>query len=224
MKNRFLFKSTGADDLAFIEALKFAYQISKQDNAPIHLVFPAKNAFKDSNIAEILNQLDSKFSAKLLKGETVADMDLLVPSNIGFHNSQGIILAVYCATKDMNLIDSNSSANSIIFVSCLENEANVWENTWHNQGLQVMHGNPSQTIESLPEEIKQGLEKLTSDINLSTGLTHPLDKERANNTFKLLKSKEYRVDAQLVANWAIANGWNARHLDDLIKLAKRYLS
>lgn len=124
----------------------------------------------------------------------------------------------------MNLIDSNSSADSIIFVSLSENEANVWENTWYNKGLQVMYGNPSKEIEVLPAEIEQELKHLTSTINLSAGLTHPLDKERADNTFKLLKSKGYKVNEQLVANWAIANGWNARHLDDLVKLAKKYLS
>lgn len=80
MTNKFLFKSVGADDLAFIEALQLAHQITKQNNAPIHLVFPTKNTFKDSNIAEILNQLDSKFSTKLLKGEAVANIDLLLPS------------------------------------------------------------------------------------------------------------------------------------------------
>lgn len=218
MTDRFLFKSVGADDLAFIKALQLAHQISKQNNTPIHLVFPAKNAFKDSNIAEILNRLDSKFSTKLLKGETVANTDLLLPSNIGFHNSKGIILAVYCSTKDMNLIDSNSSADSIIFVSWLEDEACVWENTWYNKGLKIMHGNPSQTIASLPIEVVQELERLTS------GLAHPSDKEHADRIFKSLKSKGYKVSEQLVANWAIANGWNALHLDDLVKLAKKYLS
>lgn len=224
MTNRFLFKSVGADDSAFIEALQLAHQISKQNNAPIHLVFPIKNTFKYSNIAKILDQRDSKFSAKLLKGEAVANMDLLLPTNIDFHNSKGIILAVYCTTRDMNLIDSNSSADSIIFVSWLEDDADVWENTWCNKGLQIMHGNPSQVIASLPAEVVQELERLTSIINLSTGLAHPSDKEHADRIFKSLKSKGYKVNEQLVTNWAIANGWNARHLDDLVKLAKKYLS
>lgn len=224
MTDRFLFKSVGPDDGAFCEALKLAYEMSKQNSTPIHLVFPLKNTFKDSNIAKILNQLDSKFSTKLLKGETVANMDLLLPSNIGFNNSKGIILAVYCTTKDLNLIDSNSSADSIIFVSWSEDEAEIWESTWYNKSLQVMYGNPSQAIAGLPTELVQELERLTSIVNLSTGLAHPSDKEYADRIFKSLKSKGYKVSEQLVANWAIANGWNARHLDDLVKLAKKHLS
>ncbi|MDO4906323.1 hypothetical protein [Neisseria sp.] len=124
----------------------------------------------------------------------------------------------------MNKIDSNASANSIIFVSWLSEEADIWESTWHNNGLNIIHGESSQQIEILPEEITSSLKRLTSMVNLSTGLAHPSDQKHAQRIFKELQEKGYKADEQTVANWAIANGWNARHLNDLKKLTKRYLS
>ena len=124
----------------------------------------------------------------------------------------------------MNKIDSNSSANSIIFVSYLLEEADIWEGTWHNNELNIVYGEPSQQIEILPEEITPALKRLTSIVNLSTGLAHPSDQKHAQRIFKELQEKGFKADEQAVANWAIANGWNARHLDDFKKLTKRYLS
>jgi len=57
--------------------------------------------------------------------------------------------------EDVNKIDSNSSANAIIFVSWLLKEADIWESTWHNNGLNMVHGEPSQQLEILPEEIRE---------------------------------------------------------------------
>ena len=160
----------------------------------------------------------------MCKGESIRNLDFILPSKISSNNSSGTILAIYCTPNDMNKIDSNSYANSIIYVSWLLEEADIWESTWYNNGLNIVHGEPSQQIEILPEEITSALKRLTSTVNLSTGLAHPSDQQHAQRIFKELQEKGCKADEQAVANWAIANGWNARHLDDLKKLTERYLS
>lgn len=226
MTNRFLFKNEGPNDQVIVNALRHASEISTQsNNKSIHIIFPHKANFESTNLGKIINQIFGAGSAKkLCKGETIGNLDFILPSKISFNNSSGTILAIYCTPDDMNKIDSNSSANSIIFVSYLLEEADIWENTWYNNGLDIIHGESSQQIEILSEEITSALKRLTSIVNLSTGLTHPSDQKHAQRIFKELQEKGYKADEQAVANWAIANGWNARHLDDLKKLTKRYLS
>ncbi|WP_107867204.1 hypothetical protein [Neisseria subflava] len=226
MKNRFLFKNQGPDDEVLVKALRYAIEVSSKSNDKnIHLVLPQKSNFESTNLGKIIDQIFGAGSAKkLCKGETIGNLDFILPSKVSFNNSSGTILAIYCTPDDMNKIESNSSANSIIFVSWLLEEADIWESTWYNNGLNIVHGEPSQQIEILPEEITSALKRLTSIVNLSTGLTHPLDKKHAQRIFHELQEKGCKADEQAVANWAIANGWNARHLDDLKKLTKRYLS
>lgn len=225
MTNRFLFKNEGPNDQVIVNALRYASEISTQsNNKSIHIIFPHKANFESTNLGKIINQIFGSGSAKkLCKGETIGNLDFILPSKISFNNSSGTILAIYCTPDDMNKIDSNSSANSIIFVSWLLEEADIWESTWHNNGLNIVHGEPSQQIEILPEDITSALKRLTSIVNLSTGLAHPSDQKHAQRIFKELQEKGCKADEQAVANWAIANGWNARHLDELKKLTKRYL-
>ena len=225
MTNRFLFKNEGPNDQVIVNALHHASEISTQsNNKSIHIIFPHKANFESTNLGKIINQIFGAGSAKkLCKGETIGNLDFILPSKISFNNSSGTILAIYCTHDDMNKIDSNSSANSIIFVSWLLEEADIWESTWYNNGLNIIHGDPSQQIEILPEEIISALKRLTSIVNLSTGLAHPSDQKHAQRIFKELQEKGYKADEQAVTNWAIANGWNARHLDELKKLTKRYL-
>ncbi|MDO5070500.1 MAG: hypothetical protein Q4D78_09995 [Neisseria zoodegmatis] len=224
MKKRFLFKNEGFDEQAIISAIKHAINLSGQ-NCKIHIVYPQKSNFEFSDIGGIIDKIFGAGSAKkLCKGESIECMDFILPSKINSYNSSGVVLALYCTSDDMNLIDSNTSADSIIFVSWLLKEANIWESTWYNNGLVVMNGEASQQIESLPKEVIQKLELLTRIINLSTGLTHPSDQKHAERIFKELKEDGYKADEQLITSWAIANGWNARHLNDLKKLTKKYLS
>ena len=228
MKKRFLFKNQGPDDEVLVKALCYAVEVSSQSNDKnIHLVFPQKSNFESENIGKIIDKIFGAGSAKkLCNGETIGNLDFILPAKVSFNNSSGTILAIYCTPDDMNKIDSNSSANAIIFVSWLLEEADIWESTWHNNdnGLNMVHGEFSQQLEILPEEITLALKRLTSIVNLSTGLNHPSDKKHAQRIFHELQEKGCKADEQAVANWAIANGWNACHLDDLKKLTKRYLS
>ena len=226
MKKRFLFKNQGPDDEVLIKALRYAVEVSSQSNDKnIHFVFPQKSNFESTNLGKIIDQVFGVGSAKkLCKGESIGNLDFILPSKVSFNNSSGTILAIYCTPDDMNKIDSNSSANVIIFVSWHLEGADIWESTWHNNGLNIAHGEPSKQLEILPEEITLALKRLTSIVNLSTGLTHPSDKKHAQRIFNELQEKGCKADEQAVANWAIVNGWNARHLDDLKKLTKRYLS
>ena len=146
MKKRFLFKNQGPDDEMLVKALCYAVEVSSQSNDKnIHLVFPQKSNFESTNLGKIIDQIFGVGSAKKsCKGESIRNLDFILPSRISSNNSSGTILAIYCTPTDMNKIDSNSYANSIIYVSWLLEEADIWESTWYNNGLNIVHGGPSQ--------------------------------------------------------------------------------
>lgn len=221
MNNKFLYKDEGGNDHVILQSLKFALSF----NEPIHLIFPTKSGFIDSNVAQILDKIfNTKVSKKLAQGEKIGNLDFLLPNQVNYQTGQGIILAIYCTKDDMAKVTSNSSNSSkIIYVSWLMEEADNWENIWKNNGLEIKHGTPSNQQIVLNPKVEEVLRCLTNVVNLTTGLAHPSDKERAINEFKNLKQLGIKENPEYIGNWALANGWNARHIDDLKKLATKYL-
>ena len=58
MKNRFLFKNQGPDDEVLVKALRYAVEVSSQNNDKnIHLVFPQKSNFESKNIGKIIDKI-----------------------------------------------------------------------------------------------------------------------------------------------------------------------
>ena len=107
MKKRFLFKNQGPDDEVLVEALCYAVKVSSQSNDKnIHLVFPQKSNFESTNLGKIIDQIFGVGSAKkLCKGESIRNLDFILPSKISSNNSSGTILAIYCTPNDMNKIE-----------------------------------------------------------------------------------------------------------------------
>lgn len=221
MMTKFLYKNQGPINEIFVEALKF----STSFNQPIHLVFPRKTDFHSTNIGKVLDDLFGEpVSKRLTKGEKFANLDFMLPNQVGHQSSQGIILAVYCTLDDMAKITSNSYPDSkIIYISWSINEAENWENIWKGKGLEIKYGIPNSQPILLSQNVEAALRRLTNIINLSTGLSHPSDKQQAVDEFQQLKQQGITENPEYIANWALTNGWNAEHINDLKKLAIKYL-
>ena len=69
--------------------------------------------------------------------------------------------------------------------------------------------------------IQEALKSLTIRVNLSTGLTHPLDSDSAKELFKILKENGQLLVRAEVEAWASQNGWAARHASVLGELAEK---
>ncbi|SSY80553.1 hypothetical protein [Alysiella crassa] len=223
MNNKFLYKNMGGNDDVLLDALKFAFSFQQ----PVHLVFPRKTGFSSTDIGRLLNKLFGEETSKQLeKGENISGrLNFLLPNQINFQTGQGVILAIHCTENDMAKITSNSPNDSkIIYVSWLMEEAENWENIWRDEGLEIKYGTPNSQQIVLNQKVEEMLQRLTKIINLTTGLAHPSDKERAIKEFKNLKQLGIKENPEYIGNWALSNGWNVRHIDDLKKLATRYLA
>ena len=57
--------------------------------------------------------------------------------------------------------------------------------------------------------LKRALELITDRTNLSTGLTHPNDKNAAKEMFIRLRDEGIDLRATEITVWAVSNGWRS---------------
>jgi len=69
--------------------------------------------------------------------------------------------------------------------------------------------------------LQKALRAITAGTNLSTGLTHPNDKNGAKEMFKRLHEAGEVLLAQEVSGWAEMNGWQKRDSEELGALAQQ---
>lgn len=69
--------------------------------------------------------------------------------------------------------------------------------------------------------LENAIKKLTNVVNVSAGLAHPLDEDRAKELFKALYSHGVPLDYNDVYSLALRNSWIASDAKGLAKLAER---
>jgi hypothetical protein len=69
--------------------------------------------------------------------------------------------------------------------------------------------------------INEAIKTLSSTVNLTTGLNHPNDMNRARELFKILHDKGEVILKSDVSAAAVANGWNSDDADELGSLGQQ---
>lgn len=69
--------------------------------------------------------------------------------------------------------------------------------------------------------LRKAVETLSHVVNVSTGLTHPLDESRAKELFKSLHKEGIPLNANDVYSVAVENCWPERHAKKLSELAEK---
>jgi hypothetical protein len=69
--------------------------------------------------------------------------------------------------------------------------------------------------------LRKAIETLSIVVNVSTGLSHPLDESRAKELFKALHKQGIQLLASDVYSVAIENSWPERHAKELSEIAEK---
>jgi len=69
--------------------------------------------------------------------------------------------------------------------------------------------------------IDEAVETLSSTVNISTGLSHPNDMNKAREIFKILHDNGEVILKDDVESAALSNGWNAADAEQLGSLAQQ---
>ncbi len=220
---RYLIENHGPDHDALKTAFSEAFRVCVQTGiSEITLLVPAKRQFPNTVVGSFLGQSVTK---ALCKGQTVeiADglsMSLESPKTFSPYKTYGMVIGVYLSQKDHNTLDSITSAQAIVLLPWTEEEGKVWLSTWNATVLGKSTWQVQQT--SFPADIENALLTLTQEINLSTGLSHPSDKEAAKRTLSGLKQSGHRLIPDDIRKWALRNNWAPKDAEALGKLAARY--
>jgi hypothetical protein len=219
---RYLIENHGPDQDAINTAFAEAFQICTQKAiSNITLLVPAKGTFQDTVVGTFLGD---KVTKALCKGQIVRitddlTMNLESPKTISPYGSYGMVIGVYLTQKDQNVLDSLTSVKAIVLLPWTEDEGKSWLSTWNATIL----GNSSWQVQqtTLPTDVEADLLRLTQGINLSTGLSHPSDKESAKRILAAIKERGHRLNPDDIRKWALRNNWQPRNAEDLAKLAGR---
>ena len=220
---RYLIENHGPDSDAIKTAFAGAFEVCVQNGiTSITLLVPAKGAFPTTVVGTFLG---ANVTKALCKGETVKitenlSMDLESPKTFSPFKSYGMVIGVYLSPKDQNILDSASSAKAIVLLPWTEEDGKTWLSTWNPTVLGKSTWQVQQA--AFPQDVEDALLSLTRRINLSTGLSHPLDKKAAQETVSGIKRRGHRLDPEDIRKWALRNNWQPDDAEDLGKLAARY--
>ena len=221
MNHRLIIENTGANqdnlELAFFAALEVCKQKSLNN---IKIVFPTKQGFKNSIVGNFLGKSATK---TILDGGDVNAIDGVTlsfgtPKSINKFSKSEVILAIYTSDSDMDLVDS-LRAEAFVFLPWSEEEGKYWSAIWNPKVI----GPNNWTIDTdtLSSEVQEVILRLGRSINMSTGLSHPSDKDLAKKLFSSVKKAD-SFTPELVKRFAIQNGWEPMRAQELAAFSEKY--
>ena len=72
--------------------------------------------------------------------------------------------------------------------------------------------------------VERAIKSLSRRINLSTGLSHPMDKAAAIDILNLLKKEGFHYSSEEIKILAIRNGWTSTGANEIFRIADMILS
>lgn len=223
MNTKFYIDTEANDDDAYRLAMQFACELAK----------------KDSNIKRIVLYIHTKQNTgwfdRLFGNETVKRLfnevkfnDCPVPFKFEtkltykgamYGNTSDIVICCGIDADDILKIDDYHSVKYIIAIPWLRKFTDKWIKTWN--AIEIS-GKEQENVEKFPEPseiVKIAMQELTSDINMSTGITHHMDNDRAKTYIRTLHKYEPELNSDLVSSYLIRElNWDTRHAKDVEKL------
>lgn len=136
----------------------------------------------------------------------------------------GPALVIYGTQDLLDAVDSLDGACDVLLIPWRRDEASAWISTWGATELGKASDEGDEVVqEGLSKIIRIALVRLTSIINLSTGIMNSSDYDQAVRTFETLIRKGEAPDAELVRQYLVKNGWQPKHAKEVRELVQKLL-
>lgn len=118
--------------------------------------------------------------------------------------------------------DSIGNATAVGVLTWLPKDVEQWVAA--RNAIDVLSGaTPPNDAAEIGDPIVLGaMRSLTNSVNLSTGITHPMDWDQAVNTFRLFRKRRIPWEPDQIERWAMANGWHSEDAHELRGVAAAY--
>jgi hypothetical protein len=213
------------DEQTFGLALAYAEQIAKAAGvADIILLTHTKGQLNGTSLSRLLGPVASK---ALIKGETASlpwggKLHAETMKTLRYQAQNAAVIAYYANEALLEFVDGLRGVAGAVAVPWVPSEADGWAARWNAH----VHGQEKQAPAVLIDDpvVVRALETLTTIINLSTGLGHPRDKEKASEILRILRVKGHGNPSGTIKSWAIRHNWSPNAASDLEALARKVWS
>ncbi|MCY3780479.1 MAG: hypothetical protein OXG78_09245 [Chloroflexi bacterium] len=145
----------------------------------------------------------------------------LLTDRIDSHSlHQGPALVFYPNARLLEKIDDCYEVTHVLVVPWLMKDIEEWIQTWNAKELGKVDSQPSEPVFSDPV-VEQALKSLTRQVNLSTGLGHPSDRDSAIWLFRKLKRANIRYSPIEIKGWLVRHGWRTEYANDVKEVAEK---
>lgn len=226
---RFLIPAYGADESALVKAFALVQALCERSSTQsILLVTPTRRQMDGTGLCNLLGDAVCK---TLLRGESVrmwngSKMSFATPLTFKSHFRHDIVLSFYGSAETLGKIEKSIAFKELVVVPWTQNDTDEWRRVWNptiieDNSPQGTQPQPSQAAkDTLSPTVVEGLKLLSALVNLSTGISHDLDKGKAVALFRALKKAREPFDGVAVKSWAVHNNWSARGAEQLASVAQ----
>ena len=222
MNRKFYIDTEGNDDQAYALAMQYACELAKKDNEIFRIILFINTKQNTGWFERLYGSVVVK---KMFNGYKFSDCTVpfkfetkLTYKEAGFSNSYEIVICCGLDSDDIFKIDDYYSVKYVIAIPWIKKWTQKWISTW--DAIEIS-GKQIEKIE-LPEPspiVKVAMQHLTNTINMSTGINHPMDNEKAKTYLRALHKYEPELNPDIVGAYLIRElGWETKFAKDIEKL------
>lgn len=131
----------------------------------------------------------------------------------------GPILVIHGGQKLLDAVDGLHGDADVLFIPWIEGEYANWAGTWNATAVGE-ESQPAYAAEPTTGVVLAALRGLTQDVNVSTGIVHPSDREAAIRTLETLHLKHSGATPEQIRRQLIRLGWNPKDAQSVMELAE----
>ena len=170
----------------------------------------------------IRDVIGTQAAAALEKGKMVPMNGL---GSLSFYSSRvlpnraagAVILACHPSAKLLDHLDRLRDAAALIVLPWTLDDIRNWQAA---RGPEDILGKSSLPAATISNPVLAGaLESIYHRINVSTGISHPLDRDAVIDAFRILRDANEAVDPRQVRAWLVQKGMEASNADDIAAIA-----
>ncbi len=210
------------DPSSWAIALQYAKVICEADErAPkVALIVHTMQQISSTSLSGFLGERQAKalksrkplsFEGGTLRLETMKTMPSIMRDTVA--------IVFYADEQLIDKVEDVNGLNGIVAVPWVAGELDSWASRWGA----VVHGEEQRPQAKIIEDpvVEKALVQLVQMVNSSTGIGHPRDKTKANETLRILRAKGHQIDAASIRSWVLQRGWKSHQADDLGALAAK---
>gem|GEM_PF-650004 len=223
MNTKFYIDTEANDDKAYRLAMQFACELAKKDSnmKKIVLYIHTKQntgwfdrLFGHEDVKRLFNGLKFNDCPVPFKLETK-----LTYKSAMYGNASDIVICCGMDADDILKIDDYHSVKYIIAIPWLRRLTDKWIKTWNAFEISGKEHGDDEKLSEPSEIVKIAMQELTDTINMSTGISHPMDNDRAKTYIRTLHKYEPELNSDIVTSYLIRElNWDTQHAKDIGKL------